>query len=256
MKYFLPTLSSKTTLKVMGASSLAVAMAFVPVVSTFAVDSTTPTTTQQTSTEQTRLQDIITKGTAEIDRRLARLNTLSAKITAATKLSTADKTTLSNEVASTISGLTALKTKLASETTLAGARQDATEIYSDYRVYALVAPKIGLIRIADDQQAVEAKLTALATKLQTRITEAKQAGHDTTQLQSQLDDLTSKVTAAQAISSKVESSVIGLQPTDYNSDHKILSGYNDQLKTARTDNQAAFTDAKNIIASLKSLKNQ
>ena len=120
-------------------------------------------------------------------------------------------------------------------------------------MYALVAPKIGLIKVADDQQATETKLIALSQKLQTRITAAQQAQKDVTSLQNQLTDLNAKVAAAQAISTKVESSVIGLQPTDYNSDHAVLSGYNDQLKTARSDNQAAIADAKSIINSLKTL---
>lgn len=245
----------KTPARIVAASTFAIAATILPLAhSTFAVSGTTSGSTQLTAAQQARLSDIKTKGDQEITRRLTSLNTLSAKITAATKLTASDKTTLTNEVSSTISGLTDLKTQLDNETTLSGAKTDAQAIYSQYRVYALVAPKIGLIKVADDQQVTETRLIALSQKLQARITADQQAQKDVTSLQNQLTDLNTKVAAAQAISTKVESSVIGLQPTDYNSDHAVLSGYNDQLKTARGDDQAAITDAKNIIAGLKALK--
>ena len=65
--------------------------------------------------------------------------------------------------------------------------------------------------------------------------------------------MTTQVSNAQAISSSIESKVLTLQPSDYNSDHTLLNGDAAQLKTAHTDNEAAFTEAKNIVASLKTL---
>jgi hypothetical protein len=211
-------------------------------------------TTTLTPAQQQHLQTIITKGDQEITRRLATLNTLTGKINAATRLTASDKSTLSGEVAATVSGLTTLKTTLDAETTLSAAHTDVQSIYSEYRVYALVAPKVSLIKVADDEQIVEGKLTTLSQKLQARITTEQQASKDVTALQADLSDMTSKTTAAQSISSSIESKVITLQPTDYNSDHALLSGDRDQLKTAHTDNQAAYADAKTIVAALKTMK--
>ena len=209
--------------------------------------------TNQAANTQTRIANIISKGDQEISRRLTTLGTLTSKINSATKLSASDKATLSAEVSSEVSGLTALKSKLDAETTLDGAKADAQSIYTDYRVYALIVPKVELVRVADDQQVAESKLTDLAAKLQTRITTAKNNGKDVTALQTQLNDMTAKTQAAQAISTSIESKVINLQPSDYNSDHALLSGDRDQLKTAHQDNQAAYADAKNIVAGLKAL---
>lgn len=211
-------------------------------------------TAEQTANQQTRVQNIITKGNQEISRRLTSLNNLTAKINAATKLTASNKTALSSEVATEISGLTALKTKLDAETTIAGAKADAQQIYGDYRVYALILPKVHLIKLADDIQAADSKLTALAGKLQTRISAAQQAGKDVSALQTQLADMNSKISAAQNTASQVESSVINLQPSDYNSNHQVLSGDMTQIKSAHTNNQAAFADAKSIVAALKSLQ--
>jgi len=214
---------------------------------------TASATTTTTATQQQKLQTIIAKGDQEINRRLATLNTLTNKINAANKLTASDKTALINEVNNTISGLTALKIQLDGETTITAAKTDVQNIYLEYRVYALVAPKVNLIKVADDQQVAEAKLTTLAQKLQARITADKQAGKDVTSLQNELNDMTNNINAAQSISSSIESSVINLQPTDYNNDHSILSGDNVKLANAHSDNVKALADAKNIVSGLKSL---
>ncbi|MEO8911562.1 MAG: hypothetical protein ABI303_01130 [Candidatus Saccharimonas sp.] len=210
-----------------------------------------PTTASKS--ESARLSAIILKGNQEITRRITTMNALTTKLNNATKISAADMVTLTNEVNVTMSGLTTLKTQLDSETTLASARTDVADIYTEYRVYAVVAPKISLIKVADDQQVVQGKLSALAIKLQARITADQQAGKDVAALQSQLTDMTAKTTAGQSISSSIELSVIGLQPSDYNANHAVLSGDRAQLKTAHVNNAAAYADAKAIIAGLKSL---
>ncbi len=220
-------------------------------------DTTTPsssTATPLTAAEQARVQAIIAKGDQEITRRQTSLSTLTTKITEATKLTSTDKTTLANEISAEVTGLTNLKTKLDAETTLAGVKADAASIVTDYRVYALIVPKVALVKAADDQQVTEAKLTALSTKLQTRITAGLTAGKNVAALQTQLTDLTAKVAAAQAVSSAIETKVAVLQPDDYNTDHTILSGDAAQLKTAHANNLAAVADAKAIIAGLKTLQ--
>jgi hypothetical protein len=217
-----------------------------------------PTTTAATSTasdtkNQAKLKLIISRGDKEINRRLKTLNTLSVKINGAKKLSSADKTSLSAEVQDEISSLNALKAKLDADTDLAAAQADAQSIFSAYRVYALIVPKVQLVKAADDQQAAENKLTDLAAKLKARLSEAQKKGKDTANLQSTLDNMTTKTTAAQVISSGVEAAVIALQPNDYNSNHGILSGNRDKLKAAQDNIKTAATDAKTIVTGLRKL---
>lgn len=200
-----------------------------------------------------RIANIQNKGNLEINRRLTTLGVLTGNINAATKLTASDKIVLSNEVSDTISGLSNLEVQLDGDTTLAGAHNNALSIYSEYRVYALVVPKVWLIKVADDQQATEAKLAALVPKLQSRITVDLNAGKNVVVLQAELNDMSSKITAAQAISSNIESTVINLQPADYNSNHTVLVGDFAQLQTAQKDILAAYQDAKNIVTSLKTL---
>lgn len=235
-------------LAAMGSLSLLMCLAMSP-----AVNAMQATPAASTQNDATRIQNIISRGNQEITRRLSRLGTLSSKISGATKLASSDKAALLTEVTNEISGLTALKTKLDAETTLAGAKADAQSIFNDYRVYALIVPKVELVRVADDEQVTTSKLTALATKLQTRISEAQSKGKNVSSLSAKLADMQAQTAAAQNLASSIEAKVINLQPSDYNSDHAILSGDAAQLKTAHADNQAAYTDAKAIVSGLKSL---
>jgi hypothetical protein len=206
-----------------------------------------------TAADQAKVKLIINRGNSEIARRLSTLNTLSAKVSSATKLTAADRASLSSEISTEVDGLNGLKTKLDADTTVSDAKTDAQAIIDGYRVYALIVPKVSLVKTADDQQVAEGKLSALSAKLQARITVAQTAGKNVTSLQTELASLNSKVSAAQAISSSIESAVVNLQPSDYNSNHSVLSGDRNQLKTAQSDIQGALSTATTIITNLKNL---
>jgi hypothetical protein len=246
----------KTTISTSSLVTVLVAALFVLLpatsVAAVAVTSSTKTTagSNTQATDAARVTIIITKGNQEITRRLTTLSAVATKITAATKLSTSDKASLNSEVSTTTNGLTTLKAQLDADTTLASARIDATSIYTEYRVYALLVPKIAFVKVADDQQVTESKLQAITPKLQTHITTAQQAGTDVTTMQAKLSDMTAHLTAAQTISSTIEANVIGLQPTDYDSNHAVLSGNKTQLTTAHSDLLTADADAKAIVSSL------
>jgi hypothetical protein len=208
---------------------------------------------QSSGQDQAKLKAIISRGDKEITRRLKTLNTLSVKINGAQKLSTDSKSVLLGEVNGEIGDLTSLKAKLDADTDLTTARSDAQSIFSGYRVYALIVPKVNLIKTADDQQVAEGKLSDLAAKLQTRLTAARNDGKDVGSLQNALDDLNAKTKAAQGVSSGIEAAVINLQPSDYNSNHQILSGDRDKLKSAQDNIKAATADAKTVVTGLKNL---
>ncbi|HET9173953.1 MAG TPA: hypothetical protein VFN56_01585 [Candidatus Saccharimonadales bacterium] len=250
--------TSKTNRIVAASAAAVISLSTIGVLSPVFADTTSTTsgTTSTTSTSTTtanRLATLQSKGAAEITRRITSLNAAAAKLNSLTKITTSDKAYLSNEINTEISGLTSLQSKLAADTTLSDARTDVKSIYTDYRVYALLLPKTWIVKAADGQQVAEGNLTALASKLQSRLDSAKESGKEVTQLQNELNDMETQTRNAQAISQPMEQKVLTLQPSDFNSDHSILSGDVAQLKTAHADNQAAFQDAKNIISELKTL---
>lgn len=206
-----------------------------------------------TTAQQDRLTVIKTRGDQEISRRLSELSKLTAVINNATKLTASDKSALSSEISGAVSGLTALKTTLDNETTLDAARTDAQSILTEYRVFALVMPKVHLLKIADDQVAAATKLSDAAIKLQTRLKSLKTSGKDVTALQATLDDMTTNIASAQKISSTIQSSISSLQPTDYNSNHSVLVGDNAQLKASHASLVKARQDAQTVLEGIKSL---
>ncbi|HVW23207.1 MAG TPA: hypothetical protein VHB51_01855 [Candidatus Saccharimonadales bacterium] len=212
---------------------------------------TRPAAASANANSTTRLQRIISRGDKEIERRLKTLNRLSSKVPSGSKLSDADKSNLTAAVQAEITDLTNLKTKLDADTDVNTAASDALSIITEYRVYALIVPKIQLVRAADAQQVAEAKLTVLAGKLQTSLSTAQSKGQDISTEQALLTDMNAKIAAAQAISSQVGSTVLGFQPNDRNSNPSLLSGYRDQLQTAQADIRVASNDAQSIINFLK-----
>lgn len=203
--------------------------------------------------EQTRLQTIISRGDQEIDRRMQALTTTTQAIEATRKLSNADKQALSAEVTSATKGLTALKSTLDGATTLTSARTAVQSITADYRVYALLLPKVRLVKVADGQLGLVAKFDALSAQLLQRFAELKAEGKDTSGLEATLSNMNTKVTEAKAAAVSAQAKLMLLQPTDYNSDHMVLSEYREQLRTSRELLRGARQDVKTIVDSIKAL---
>jgi len=205
--------------------------------------------------EHQHLSSIHSRGGQEISRRLSYLNNLLTQINNATHLTASDKTALTSEINNEIASLTALQSTLASQTSLSSAKTNVQSMITEYRVFSLVIPKVRMIIYADNQQNNEAKLSTLSGKLETRIAAAKTAGTDVTSLQTKLDDMKSKISAAQALSSSVETGLLGITPDQYNANKSILAPYHADLGTAHADNQVAYNDAKSIIEGLGSNSN-
>jgi hypothetical protein len=202
---------------------------------------------------QSLLKSAISAGDGEISRRLTTLNSLATGINSAQHLSSSDKSSLSSEVSTETAGLNTIQTKLNAETTVSEAVADDTDVITEYRVYVLVVPKVYIVIAADNQQSVEAALTKAASGFQAVLTNAQNAGKNVSSLQPLLSDLNSRVTAANSISSNMESSVVSLQPSDYNSDHTLLVGDYNTLQTAQSDNQAALNDANQLLSGVQNL---
>lgn len=206
-----------------------------------------------TQAQQSDLSNLKTKGGEEISRRLTSLKNALGAITATTKLSANDKTYLENEINNELDGLTSLQSTLSSETTLAGARAEVQSIFTDYRVYALVLAKARLITAADAELNTDADLTTLQTNIQSQLTADQTAGKNITTLQADLTTMEGKTSAAQSIASNEETTLLPLQPSDYDADHSILNGDLAQIKTAHSDNVAAYAEAQTIVSGLNSL---
>jgi hypothetical protein len=236
--------------KLYKAAFIGLLMAAMPATSS-ALVSPAPT---NTGTNTQKLENLKTKGAAEIDRRLTNLNEALAKLDASTTLKPADKSALDKTIAAELTGLKALKAKLAADSDLTTARTDVQSIFTDYRVYYLMLPKTRMISAADKFDVVETKLTKLEADLQAKVTAAKAAGQDVTAMQKLLDDMLAKDTDATTKTQGVVTPLLALQPADFNSNHTVLLQYRTTMAAALTDLQASRADAASVIAALKTPK--
>lgn len=241
---------------VVGSIAVLVAITIGPMAA-FAQVSTAP----QTSTSQTalgnnqvaKIANIKSRADTEIDKRLASLNAAATRINAAKKLTTADKSNFSAQIQTDISNLTTLKTKIDADTDLATLRTDAKTIFADFRVYAVFLPQIHLLSAVDTMGVTADNLTAIATKLQTRIQTDQGKGKDVSQLQAWLADMQSKIADAKSLYIAVEAEVSPLTPAGYPGATATLKDARTKIKTGAADLRAAWQDARQIVGALKAL---
>jgi len=111
---------------------------------------------------------------------------------------------------------------------------------------SLVLPRIGLIKLANDQLVNEIKLTKLATKLPAVIIAAGAQGVTMTDFYADLTTLQSDISLAKPISNTVSSSLLIQQSSIKNMKQKILN----RLVTADLDMKAALNAANTIVVGL------
>ncbi len=190
----------------------------------------------------------------EIERRIASLNKWLTKLSGAKHLTADDKANLTALVQSDITNLTALKVKIGADTDITTLRADVKSIVSDYRVYLLIHPKLGLIVAGDNVLTYADKLTEIETKLQDKVTEAQGMGQDVTKLQSELTDMQAKIADAKLQAQKIHDTIIPLTPDGYPGNKSTLQAAVALLKTAHTDLQMARTDARMIMQGLNAIR--
>lgn len=199
------------------------------------------------------LSRLKTRGDSEINRRVSVLTHLIDVINGVKRLTTDQKTTLVSQVQDQVNSLTTLKTKIDSDTDIATLRTDVKSIVDSYKIFALYVPKMYIIVHADRLLNIADDMTLVSQKLQTRITDAKNAGKDTTSAQSFLDDRNAKIADAKTKAQEAIDTVLPLTPDGYPANRTILQSARTNLQTARRDLQTAIQDAQRIRQLLRQL---
>ncbi len=132
------------------------------------------------------LNDLKSKGAAEIAKRQKTLNDIAGKLAAQTT-DCGSNAAMSTQVASTSTSLASVGVNLAAATDPVAARTLYKSIFIDHRVYILVAPKAGKVLRCDAVLARTVALTTNGATLQAKIDAAKASGVDTTAAQASKD---------------------------------------------------------------------
>ena len=175
----------------------------------------------------------------EIKRRIDMLNALNAKVQAMARVSASEKTDISSTISTQVSALSSLQTKIDADTDITTLRTDIHSIAQSYRIFLLVIPRGRIDVAADKIDTAAAKLTDLAGKLDTRISEASGAADS---LHAQLNDMNKMIADAQTQANAAVTAVASLQPD--NGDKTVESANTAAIKDARTKIKAALADLK------------
>lgn len=221
---------------------------------------TTPNPTRAARLERrldAQSTDLKSRGDEELTRRITALNGLIIKINGFKKLSDSQKSTFTSNVQTEITTLTTLKTKIDGDTDVTTLKTDVQSIVTSYRVFALYMPQINILTAADRILTTTDTLTALVSKLQTRITEAQTKGKNVTLLTASLTDMQNKIADAKTQAQNAINSVTPLTPAGYPGNKTTLIAARGMITAALTDLEGknggigAKQDAQSIIQGLK-----
>jgi hypothetical protein len=182
-----------------------------------------------------------------VQRRLATLAADATFLKDSAAVSNSDRTALDGQISADQQGLTALDRTIQGDTTHQQAWADCQTIVTGYRVYVLEDPKIHEVIAADGVTKVDATFATLIPELQALINNSSASATVKAQAQADLNDLTSKVDAAQTSISGVSSSVINLTPAGWPGNHVDLKSAAQNISTAHIDLDGAGADANHII---------
>jgi hypothetical protein len=188
----------------------------------------------------------------EIDRRVANLNQLLARINGMQKVDAAFKAALATTVQNQVQALTALRATVDGDQNVATLRPEIQSITKSYRIYALVMPQATIGAAADRVQNLAGMFQALGTKLQARIASSTAS---TSVAAAALADFNAKVADAQTQATAAVGHIAGLQPDNGNqtvkkSNDAALKQARADIRVAQQDFVAARKDADAIIKSL------
>lgn len=194
------------------------------------------------------------RGSAEIDRRILGLNKLGDRIEGMKRVSDDTELKLTTTIQAQIDALTALKAKIQSENNT-DLKADKESITKSYRIFALVIPQGAILAAADRITTTADVMSAFGTKIQTRITEKKATGTDTTEAQKLLDTYTASIADAKVQAKAAIDLTATLTPdngnqTVFEANKKALLDARAKLNVAREDLRKARTSVQEILKAL------
>lgn len=192
-------------------------------------------------------------GECEIDRRLDTLDRLRRAVDGSGVLTADHAASLHAILASSESGLTDLRATIAGDTTLAAVTADVRRVFTDYRVYVLVARQAILVTADDRVDTAADRLAQAADRLAAAIAQAQANGRDTTAAQGHLDAMNAAISSARQAVDADAADVLALTPAGWNagSAKPVLDAARTSVSTARTDLITALREARATLVALR-----
>jgi hypothetical protein len=201
------------------------------------------------STTSRSLSWLQTNGAAAIAKRQTTLSDLGVKLSAQKKDCGANASAQA-EVSRTSTSLNTLGAALAATTDVKVARTFFRQIFGEHRVYALVAPKVGVVERCDTQLLRSEALQAEAIRLQGLIDKAKSEGVNVIVAQLAKDSAVATLASVNPVPS--QATVISLVPD--RGDKALLSANSAALKAADAQLDASLLQQRTVNAQLDAVR--
>jgi hypothetical protein len=192
-------------------------------------------------------------GDCEVDRRLDTIATLRDGVAKATALTDDHRSALTAILDRSEEGLTALRGEIDGDATLADLRTDVHRVFADYRIYALVARQVALVRADDLVAAAADRLTGASDRIAAAIATAEGSGRDVAKAKQHLDAMRTAIAAARSAVEGDAAALLPLTPADWNAGtaRPVLDAARASVRDARGDLRTAVSEARAAIAALK-----
>jgi hypothetical protein len=190
---------------------------------------------------------------AAVAKRLTSLGTVRQALDGTPAVSAPDRAMLDSQIDAAATGMTALKATIDADATLAKLRADCRMLVSGYYVYALLVPRVELVRAAGRVQAAAGTLKHLAGLLQARVDGAKARNRDIASAQGYVTDLALKADAATKAVVGVPAAVLPLDAAGFPASRPTLAAARTSVDSARGALKGAVAAAGSAIGALKAL---
>jgi hypothetical protein len=193
------------------------------------------------------LEGIKATASVAIAKRVAALDKAAARIATRKNVSDAHAAAITATIDADKSALAALDATIQSDTDRAVAAQHFGQIFSDYRIFAVVIPQSHFAAAADAiGTAAVPKLQTVHDKLAAALAEKPD---DATQ--AILDDLQKQIDTASAAVDAVADSALAVTPATWNADHTALADERASIASAVAAAKQARILAHQALAALK-----
>ena len=199
------------------------------------------------------IEQVKTRALEAIEKRLETIGELEAAINRSETVGPDHAATLLSELRASAAGLEALAGEIRSATDLEELRVLVPKIFEDYRIYAIVAPKVHLVLAADKATAVTGRMAQATESLGDILDRLEESGIDVTEATELLEEMMRLVASGAEQAGTVPGLVLGLTPADYPASTETIRAAHETLKSAGQDLRAAGQTAHEIVRFIKSV---
>ncbi len=197
------------------------------------------------------LDALKTRSLEAIEKRLATIDDLEGAINRSTTVGTGHADQLLGELRASAAGLEALAGDIRAAGDLATLWELIPKIFEDYRIYAVVAPKVHLVLASDAAGAIAGRLEETTGTLGDVLDRLDEFGIAVTDAELLLAEMKELVASGAASAVAVPGMVLNLTPIDYPGSSETLRSAQSVLQSARTDLRAAGDTAHEIVRFIK-----